>query len=113
MAASQVRAQIMAVGLDPSIGIMHGNRHKMPLVSDLMESMRPAVDQQILIFALSRTFHPSDFTINRLGGCRLNPQMARVVAGQVGSLETVPVVRGLLKHLGVGRRSPTGTGAST
>jgi hypothetical protein len=26
-----------------------------------MEAMRPAVDQQVLAFALSQTFHPGDY----------------------------------------------------
>jgi hypothetical protein len=86
--------------IDPSIGIMHGNRHnKMPLVSDLMESMRPLVDQQILKFALSQTFHPCDFTINRLGGCRLNPQMAKVVASRLATLSAEQAVNGFLGQL--------------
>jgi CRISP-associated protein Cas1 len=100
IAASQVRAQVMAVGLDPSIGIMHGNRHnKMPLVSDLMESLRPAVDEQILAFALSQTFHPGDFTINSSGGCRLNLQLARVVADRLASLSAMLAISGFLKQL--------------
>jgi CRISPR-associated protein Cas1 len=100
MAASQVRAQVMAVGLDPSIGIMHGNRHnKMPLVSDLMESLRPAVDQQILAFAISQTFHGGDFTINSWGGCRLNPQLARAVAGRLATLSAERAVNGFLEQL--------------
>jgi CRISP-associated protein Cas1 len=90
----------MAVGLDPSIGIMHGNRHnKMPLVSDLVESLRPAVDEQILGFAISQTFHPGDFTINSSGGCRLNPQLARVVANRLGAMSAVPAVNGFIRQL--------------
>jgi CRISPR/Cas system-associated endonuclease Cas1 len=90
----------MAVGLDPSIGIMHGNcRNKMPLVSDLMESMRPAVDEQVLAFALSEIFHPGDFTINSWGGCRLNPRLAKVVAGRLAPLSAMPAISGFLKQL--------------
>jgi CRISPR-associated protein Cas1 len=100
MAASQVRAKIMAVGLDPSIGIMRGNRHnKMPLVSDLMESLRPTVDEQVLGFALSQTFNPGDFTINSWGGCRLNPQLAKVVAGRLATMTAEQAVDGFLKQL--------------
>ena len=100
IAVSQVRKQVMGVGLDPSIGIMHGNRHnKMPLVSDLMESLRPAVDGQILAFALSQMFHPGDFTINSSGGCRLNPQLARVVANKLAPMSAIPAVHGFLRQL--------------
>jgi CRISP-associated protein Cas1 len=100
MAASQIRAHVMAVGLDPSIGVMHGNRHKkMPLVSDLMESLRPAVDEQILGFVASQTFHPGDFTINSWGGCRLNPQLAKVVAARLATMAADGPVNGFLAQL--------------
>jgi CRISPR-associated endonuclease Cas1 len=100
MAASQVRAHVMAVGLDPSIGIMHGNRHnKMPLVSDLMESLRPVVDEKILGFVAAHTFHPADFTINSWGGCRLNPQLAKVVANKLAAIPADQPVNGFLKNL--------------
>jgi CRISP-associated protein Cas1 len=77
---SQLRTEIVAAGLDPSIGIMHGNsENRIPLVYDLMEPLRPVVDRKILQFALAHIFKPGDFTINRFGGCRLNPQMGRAV----------------------------------
>ncbi len=87
MLASQVRTHVAATGLDPSIGIMHGNKgNHIPLVYDLMEPLRPVVDCAILEFALAHAFSPDDFAINRWGGCRLNPQMAKVVAGQISNL---------------------------
>ena len=62
-----------------------------------MEVLRPVVDRKILEFALAHTFTPGDFTINNKGGCRLNPQMAKVVAGQIVALEAGLVVHGLLR----------------
>ena len=88
MLISQVRAQLVAAGLDPSIGFAHRRSwNPIPLVYDLMEPLRPVVDQTILEFALSHTFMPGDFTINSKGGCRLNPQMAKIVAGGVSELK--------------------------
>jgi CRISPR-associated protein Cas1 len=83
MLANEMRARVVAMGLDPRIGIIHGNSsNKMPLVYDLMEPLRPLVDRAILEFTLSHTFMPGDFAINRWGACRLNPQMVRIVAKQ-------------------------------
>ena len=77
---SQIRSEVVAAGLDPSIGFAHGNsKNRMPLVYDLMEPLRPIVDRNILEFAQSNTFTPGDFTINRFGGCRLNPQLAKQI----------------------------------
>ena len=73
---SHVCKQAVAAGLDPSIGVTHSNdRNQIPLVYDLMEPLRPVVDRRILEFALGNVFSPGDFTINKVGGCRLNPQM--------------------------------------
>jgi CRISPR-associated protein Cas1 len=86
---SQLRSQVIAAGLDPSIGIFHGSSgNKIPLVYDLMEPLRPIVDQAVLQFALSHTFAPGDFAITKWGGCRLNPQMAKVVATRIGEIKT-------------------------
>jgi CRISPR-associated protein Cas1 len=42
---SQVRIGVLAAGLDPRVGYFHG---KQTLVLDLIEPMRPVVDQVIL-----------------------------------------------------------------
>ena len=82
--ASQMRKQVVAAGFDPAIGVMHGNKdNRIPLVYDLMEPLRPVADRAILKFALSHKFVPGDFTINKWGGCRLNPQLAKSLVGQI------------------------------
>jgi len=106
MLISQLRGQIIATGLDPSIGIAHGNsQNKVPLVYDLMEPLRPIVDRAILRFALSHSFAPGDFAINRFGACRLNPQLARVVAKQTGDFDVGSAVKNFIAVLW-----PNGTG---
>jgi CRISPR-associated endonuclease Cas1 len=96
--ANNVRAQIVAAGFDPSIGILHGNAaNSIPLVYDLMEPLRPIIDRAVLDFALSHTFSRGDFTINKWGGCRLNPQMAKVIVEKVSRLDCAGVIR---KYLG-------------
>jgi CRISPR-associated protein Cas1 len=94
---NNVRTQIIAAGLDPTIGIIHGNKNPLPLVYDLMEPLRPVVDQAVIEFALSHTFTPGDFTINSQGGCRLNPRMAKVVANKVATLNADRAVSGFLR----------------
>jgi CRISPR-associated protein Cas1 len=75
---SQVRMQVVAAGLNPAIGILHGNaRGQHGLVYDLMEPLRPIVDRKVLEFVQSRTFHPADFNLTNNGNCRLNPELAR------------------------------------
>ena len=83
---SQVRMQVVAAGLDPTIGILHGNaRGQHGLVFDLMEPLRPIVDRKILEFVQSRTFHAADFTLADNGHCRLNPELARNVVRTVAT----------------------------
>lgn len=77
---SQVRIQIVAAGLDPTIGVLHsGRRGRSDFVLDLMEPLRPIVDRNVLHFLQAHTFHPADFIIRSDGVCRLNPEMARHV----------------------------------
>jgi CRISPR-associated endonuclease Cas1 len=87
--AHQLKAQVISAGFDPTIGIIHGNsQNPIPLVYDLMEPLRPVVDRAVLDFALTHTFEPGDFTINKWGGCRLNPQMAKVLVQQIGAVKS-------------------------
>jgi CRISP-associated protein Cas1 len=75
---SQVRMQIVAEGLDPTIGYLHTSTpERQALVLDLMEPQRPLVDREVLEFVQAHTFHPADFTIRSDGACRINPEMAR------------------------------------
>lgn len=98
MLISQVRTELVSAGFDPSIGFAHRRAgNTIPLVYDLMEPLRPVVDKKVLEFALGNTFTPSDFTINGKGGCRLNPQMAKVVARQILDLECGPIVHSFLQ----------------
>ena len=88
---SQVRMDVVAAGLDPTIGYLHSCQPGRPaLVFDLMEPLRPVVDRGVLEFVQNETFSPADFTIRKNGVCRLNPQLARRVIGtirDVGALQ--------------------------
>jgi CRISPR-associated endonuclease Cas1 len=74
---SQIRMDVVAAGLDPTMGVIHGrSRGQQGLVLDLMEPQRPIVDRKVLEFVQAHTFHPADFTMRSDGVCRLNPQLA-------------------------------------
>ena len=97
---SQLQAQVSSAGLDPTIGMIHGNsENRIPLIYDLMEPLRPVVDSHILGLALEHTFSPGDFTINKSGGCRLNPQMAKTLVKQLDFPEAELVVRDFVSNL--------------
>jgi len=81
---SHMRMQVVAAGLDPNPGVLHGSaRGKHGFVLDLMEPMRPVVDRAVLQFVQAHTFHPADFTIRPDGVCRLNQELARCVVRMV------------------------------
>jgi CRISP-associated protein Cas1 len=64
------------------LGIMHYERDGSPaFVFDLMEPERPKVDRAVLSFPKSEALYPEDFTIKEDGVVRLNPELARHVAG--------------------------------
>jgi CRISP-associated protein Cas1 len=94
------RGQIVAAGLDPTIGIIHDNIfNRIPLVRDLMVPIRPVVDGAVLDFALTSIFTRGDFTISKWSGCRLNPQLAKIVAGRLATMRADLVAKEFLGQL--------------
>ncbi len=91
---NQIRAQVLASGLDPTIGYIHSNFEKKrpTLVFDLMEPVRPVMDRKILKFVLERTFSPDDFILNKNGICRLHPQFARFVVKSVQDMPEIQTI---------------------
>lgn len=79
---SQVPIRLVAEGYDPMLGIMHSDRDDAPaFVFDMMEPERAKVDRAVLDFVKATVFDPADFTIRSDGVVRLNPELARHVAG--------------------------------
>jgi CRISP-associated protein Cas1 len=79
---SHVQIRLVAEGYDPMLGIMHSDREDAAaLVLDMMEPERPKVDRAVLGFLKSEALHPADFTVRDDGVVRLNPELARRVAG--------------------------------
>src|SRR5688572_30603160 len=83
MLMARTQVQLIAGGYDPTIGILHGReseRGTYPAFAlDRMEPMRPVVDRAVLDLIADTTFSGADFTIQRDGVCRLNPELARRV----------------------------------
>jgi len=50
-------------------------------VPDVREPVRPRVDRAVLAILKSEALYPADFTIREDGVVRLNPELARRVAG--------------------------------
>jgi len=82
--SAKLQIEAIADGYDPTIGIMHNSKRGSPAwVLDMIELERSAVDAVILQFVRDKSFAPADFILRKDGCCRLSPQLARVVAGQV------------------------------
>jgi CRISPR-associated protein Cas1 len=81
----QTRQALSTAGLDLACGFLHADRRgRDALVYNLMELARPAVDERVLTFLESATFHAGDFTRVSDGSCRLHPQLARAVVATCG-----------------------------
>ena len=69
------------VGLDPGTGILHADqRARDSFALDLMEPVRPEVDQWVLRKLAGHHFRASDFVDTRRGICRLAPRTAHWLA---------------------------------
>lgn len=69
------------IGLDPGVGILHADlRARDSFALDLMEPVRPVVDQWVLRLLGKHRFKATDFSDTRRGICRLNPTMTHWLA---------------------------------
>jgi CRISPR-associated protein Cas1 len=81
---SRVRSEIVANGYDPMIGYLHSySKDRAAFVFDLIEPLRPVVDQAVLDLVRSQLFEPADFTIGTDGVCRLNPELAKLLVARI------------------------------
>ena len=68
----------LAVGCDPALGVIHSDKpSRDSLACDLMEPVRPIVDDFVLDLIESHTFAKADFFETREGNCRLMPELTR------------------------------------
>ncbi len=70
------RLAALAMGLDPALGIIHTEiRNRDSLALDLLEPLRPLVEQHILELLAVRHFTTNDFHETRQDACRILPRL--------------------------------------
>jgi CRISPR-associated protein Cas1 len=78
--AGQVERALQIAGLDVAVGSLHADQDGRPsLVFDLMEPLRPVVDEIIFSWVTSQRWRRADFVVNRQGVIRLHPQLGMAV----------------------------------
>jgi len=81
VAASECRLACLALGLDPGLGYLHNDQsNRESLVYDLLEVVRPVVDRWVMTYLGARVFGSDEFVETRIGSCRIQPTLLRVLA---------------------------------
>jgi len=81
LAENEACLAALAVGLDPGLGIVHTDiRNRDSLALDLLEPLRPVVEQHVLQLLTHRYFTSRDFHETRQGSCRLLPPLTHELA---------------------------------
>lgn len=81
LAEFECRLAVLAVGLDPGLGWAHRDTpYRDSAALDLLEALRPAVDEHLLDLLESRTFSRREFAELPTGQVRLMPNLAHVLA---------------------------------
>ncbi|MBI4696054.1 MAG: CRISPR-associated endonuclease Cas1 [Gammaproteobacteria bacterium] len=89
--AGQVQRALEARGFDVAVGHLHSDSDGRPsLVYDLMEPLRPKVDEQVLTWVMAQKWRRTDFVVDAEGVVRLHSALARVVV-QKAVLASKPV----------------------
>ncbi len=78
---AEARIATMAVGLDPGLGILHLDKYaRDSFALDLMEAVRPDVDDYLLNLLDGHQFRASDFHDTRTGNCRIAKPLAHALS---------------------------------
>ncbi len=102
MLEAEARIALLAVGLDPGLGVLHADqRARDSLALDVIEAVRPAVDGWLLDALASRSFRRADFHETREGVCLLMPPLPRLVAETAPrwAAAVAPVAEGVARLL--------------
>jgi CRISPR-associated endonuclease Cas1 len=86
---------LQAIGLDPGLGFLHADlQNRLSLACDVMEPVRPLVDDWLLSLIEKHIFRRSDFTETSAGECRLTaPIRATLTAtAPIWRAEIAPIV---------------------
>lgn len=113
---AEARIASLTMGLDPGIGVMHADlRARDSFVCDLMEPVRPKVDNFVLDLLQHRAFKKNDFFETREGVCRVMPPFTQTLidTSPRWAKELAPIAESVAKRLlsgaknGIGRALPT------
>jgi len=87
LAESECRLALLALGLDPGLGIIHTDKkNRDSLALDLLEAVRPVVDHHVLQLLQTRHFTTDDFHETRDGHCRLLAPLSHHLAALLPDL---------------------------
>lgn len=106
---TEVRLAILTMGLDPGMAILHSDvPHRDSFVYDVIEPLRPVVDDALLTLLEERTFSAKEFFETRQGVVRLMPPLPQVLAEMSPRLAKVaaPVVEQVAQRLTHGHGTP-------
>jgi len=107
LAEVECRLALLTLGLDPGMGIVHTDRKdRDSLALDLLEPLRPIVEQHVLTLLASHTFRASDFHETRQGACRLLEPLTHDLTGWMPAYTAV--IAPLAEHIShaLARSSP-------
>lgn len=115
LAESECRLALLAVALDPGLGWAHRDAPYRDSASlDLLEVLRPSVDEHVLGLLRSRTFSMKEFAELATGQVRLMPHLARDLATstlpaweRMASSNAEKIARTLARSAGGGIRVPS------
>jgi len=125
--STRARLALLAVGLDPGLGWMHRDApYRESAALDLLEPLRPAVDDYVMRLLETRTFSRREFAELPTGQVRLMPDLARSLAATLPTWERMASVqaetiakllaksaRGAVRIPGAATRGASGKGRGT
>ncbi len=105
---AEARIALYAVGLDPGLGILHADqRSRDSLALDLLEVVRPQIDEYVYDQLAARTFSHRDFVELPSGNCRLTRSIVAALAetGTAWSAALAPYAERVTKILAKSSRA--------
>ena len=110
IAAAEAQLACLGMGLDPGLGVYHvDKRGRDSMVYDLIEPIRPVVDEYLLDLLEGHVFRAGDFYETRRGVCRIAPALAAHLAavGPLWANHIGPVAEHVAQMLLPGKDLPT------
>jgi CRISPR-associated endonuclease Cas1 len=103
LADAEIRIALRAVGLDPAVGIIHADTPaRDSMIYDVIEAIRPLIDEFLLDLLEGHTLRAGDFGETRRGVCRVLPPLTHALAATTLTWadHAAPVVEQVARMLG-------------